>query len=142
MPGLNSQPVEKLAFKTQHNKFLSTDSNHLISKKQSVDYPGAATKSDEDEMESLVLASNQTLYKTGLNFRKRKVKQARPKLASLNQNSKIGASTSKFDQPSNSVSIQNFEKPPKSLFEPKTYIGPGNLGTQKTQVMWNRSSNQ
>lgn len=30
----------------------------------------------------------------------------------------------------------------KALFEPKTYIAPGNLGTQQTMTHWNKNSSE
>lgn len=45
-----------------------------------------------------------------------------------------------FDKRSNSVMSFNFDKPPKSLFETRTYIAPGGLGSTKTSIMYNKGS--
>jgi hypothetical protein len=109
-----------------------------VSNKLSAEHSPSVQKSDENP-DDVFTSTKESFLKSNIEFQTRKVKHSRKKLPSLNENSKQSSKTLKFE--TNLTSI-NFDRPPRKYFEPQTYIAPGNIGTQKTQVQWNRNSNR
>lgn len=82
--------------------------------------------------------------KSQIEFLKKKVKHNKTFTSDMRMVdvSKHSKRSTKADLQNSSVNLINHDKPPQKLFEYKTYIAPGSIGTQKTQIQWNRNSKQ